>query len=643
MSPGIPRRRWHPHSQHPTDTPSTPPPEDAKKPRRRFKRNLRCSRTTGLYICGHKCCPGCFIAWLPLCVLLILFIALFLGGLALSFFLTNSTFALLDQEDTFLIDPWKPNLTGTWYLALVNDKELGESFYVNVRFPLVTYVPSLIPISVAHYGLSVKYTPLSGGVGDAKVLTSMCVLNNVRKGGVGMCGGARRLGAVSHGLLNDSSSPRLLEDTVDLLTQPLKEWLPNKNLMIEEHMELLTHSYTTWMSALEPTSRAMSNPSFGFLPRLRHQVVANRNATRSLLRQNFIWPLQSAPVGDATTTNKPNIEVSWEVPGRKHERRQYVSHEKGSVYHRRLSDAPTHPSAHAATPPPGVLDVIKHWSFKENTTEDTPHENKGLASEHYVPKWRQNQMNRVASLKNQPTRVSTKAPVTHTAVEAYRKERWSVPRDIRVSVQHNVSRYDVSWWLTSVMLTRLETCFEEARRMVDLVQTVGERDLPADLRVSSNCGEQWAMGASMKKEMKEERRRRLGADTGDEVGSNARSDTTLIDKALLASALADVSVDYVFPPEYLEYEDPLRNRRLPKGQETIGNMSFLARIPTAANPEMYQSIIKDCTTFGILIAEVRFEDAYPCDWCSLFFKPQTYRYPFVMLCWTSIFDEIIEP
>eukprot|EP01057_Protomagalhaensia_wolfi_P002188 Protomagalhaensia_wolfi_Nauph_80__2187@NODE_2410_length_1100_cov_66_927427_g1886_i0_p1_GENE_NODE_2410_length_1100_cov_66_927427_g1886_i0NODE_2410_length_1100_cov_66_927427_g1886_i0_p1_ORF_typecomplete_len145_score28_97_NODE_2410_length_1100_cov_66_927427_g1886_i0349783 len=128
-----------------------------------------------------------------------------------------------------------------------------------------------------------------------------------------------------------------------------------------------------------------------------------------------------------------------------------------------------------------------------------------------------------------------------------------------------------------------------------------------------------------------------------ELGSSevneTRASLRLLDAALLASAVEDISLDYTFPTHTMVYEDPLRSETLPKGQFNLPPLRIYAELPVTENPEFYAAFQEDCTIWGMVLMEVQFEDAYPCSWCSLLFKPHTYRFPFVALCYEDLFTD----
>lgn len=569
-------------------------------------KRIHCSQADGFWMCGRKYCPAKFIAWLPLCVLLIVFSLLFLTGLLIAFFLTNTTFALLDQEDTYSLETWKSTDPADWYLRYVpNDTEFGEILLVDVQVPIVTYVPSLIPIRVVHYGLSVRYTPLTAI--SQKTLSSVCLLNNLRLN--------RSVNDTTRVCQPSENVHRNATDRGDksyFASEPT-EWLPFASLLDKSHRRHLVGSYTSWMDALLPTS-LQNRQLFGFLPKARRTSVGTlarwtSNATNPTRRQGYVWPVQVARAGGLVDSN--TIEVSWETVSRRQESKFYSNDNK--VFQSDLEDEASAPI---------VLDVIEAW----NSTKLKPSMQLTSVSEgtshHHVPRWRRRRANitltdgltaTVSTEKARQQRISR-------AISQYKYLRKHSPRDIRLNVRSGLGQSTLGWWITSLLLTRMEACFEEARQLASILELLDETDsLPRELQVGNTCGEHWVMGAALRKRFESD-------------GSAIK----LIDGALLALAAEDVTIDFTFPAKNIEYEDPLRAKTLPKGQSTLPTLKLYIRLPIAENPTFYAAIQEDCNVWGMVLLEVRFEDAYPCEWCSLVFRPHTYRYQFVALCWAEL-------
>eukprot|EP01054_Gregarina_sp_Poly1_P005039 Gregarina_sp_Poly_1__5038@NODE_266_length_10382_cov_507_901212_g232_i0_p1_GENE_NODE_266_length_10382_cov_507_901212_g232_i0NODE_266_length_10382_cov_507_901212_g232_i0_p1_ORF_typecomplete_len660_score67_76_NODE_266_length_10382_cov_507_901212_g232_i02491982 len=563
-------------------------------------------------MCGRKFCPAKFIAWLPLCILLIVFSLLFLAGLLIAFFLTNTTFALLDQEDVYTMIPWQ-GTTGEMLSYIADDPELGEIVLLDVQLPIVTYVPSLIPIRVVHYGLSVRYTPLTAI--SQKTLSSMCILNNLR---MNRSVEATMTLCQQSMTASKDSAMRSLDTNVSM-----EEWLPFSQLLTAEHRSHVVDAFSNWIEALQPSAKhtvlTQANSFFGFLPRLRRTSLSTvsrklSNTTRATARQGFTWPMETKIWSPSSSDH--TIEVSWETSEKKFQNRYYGSKEKEI----QLNSASNTSSPKSL---PYVLDIISLWNHNVTTRDEKKEQEMQSISHHHVPRWRRRSVEAMQSSKrlNQTTTAKqSQFERAHEFVASYKSSKLKSPHDVRLAVLQSVSNADLSWWLTSLLLTRLQTCFEEASRLSNLMQAVGGmEELPADLHVTSSCGEQWAIGATLKSQ--------LGTDT---------EAAKLADAALLASAAEDVSVDFTFPAQHMKYVDPLRSKVLPKGQFNLPPLQLYLKLPIATNPDFYAAMKDDCDVWGMVLLEVRFEDAYPCEWCSLIFRPHTYRYQFVTPCYVEL-------
>lgn len=92
------------------------------------------------------CCPLWLVQGIRVVSSVLLLIVLFGVGVLLAFNLTNTTFAILAQQDLSALEVWRE--TTTTYLARLSKNEtefgVGQSIVLNVKFPIQTYNPSLV-------------------------------------------------------------------------------------------------------------------------------------------------------------------------------------------------------------------------------------------------------------------------------------------------------------------------------------------------------------------------------------------------------------------------------------------------------------------------------------------------------------------
>ncbi|EZG44372.1 putative transmembrane protein [Gregarina niphandrodes] len=450
-------------------------------------RRCACNRSEGCFCGNHRILSPTLVAIPGLIFLLLLFLALFAVGAAIAFYLTNTTFAILDNaagSDTEST------------LAIENDTIL-----VDIKVPLFTYVPSLVPIPISSKEMTVSFSPISNG-------------SSLR----GMELGANKMLARNHtkvsSIKEELGAPLRSRREPDLYRSKrvLSSSVFDHVLLSEHKATLLEHGRK--LSASLPRlpleklnqlkdSKAIREPVFD-MPKTR--------GTKGWLsigpsRAPASWPrtadlTETMLTADGVSIQKMNerqeadfLTVEWEDwQGHRQTAHLSLSDATGNLKTNTLQDA-------RMTPPKALLGFLSFWSGTVGTSrlaETTL--TKRLVDEINVTK-RSNVSDR-STVDDRPRVGSRSSSGMRSNVEAagaglssrrrVLESRGSRPRSVHIRVESGKGSR-LSWWSGSILATVMESCAEEARQAAEFLASTQFVD---DLEIGSSCGERWLLHLS---------------------------------------------------------------------------------------------------------------------------------------------------